>query len=649
MAYGPVSIGGYMALSPATKEDIGGVKIGAGVNVTDDGTISTSMSLDKAWPIGSIYQSTQSTSPAELFGGTWVQIAQDKVLMGAGGNKALGATATAGLPNIKGTIGYNRTHGDVSSTNAVYSGALYPGAAIRDGALTGNNTAKTRDIAIDASKSSSIYGASNTVQPPALYVNIWERVGYTLNITARAGSHITIYNNDTADIVVDDTVDDSGQYYAEVPDKGTWMVKTEKDGDVLRKQIIFGRYGSKSVDVSAHVFGVVYRVNSGKHSTKLTRLTYENDDLNFVTTNITIDPVAAVGAGAGSSPFDRYMPWSGMEEYNITDSKISAKFGDADFSREIDTVVYIPEFYYWRDANSSADVFYISDKPITGFKKHPGSGRYVGKYNSGNLHATSVNSVTGSAPTTARSRSNFRIFSTDKGSGWYQYDYMTWNAICMLYAVEYADWDSQARIGKGYVSSDLSINSPLASGSTDSMTYHTGRAAGTDGKTGVQYRHIENLWGNIYSWVDGIYSSKGCDYLVFTDPDSYIDSIPDAKDYYYVNRASEKTGFIKYFGVPTSNTEYVGNWPFIPIALSNTDDSYIPDEYYGSSGMDGFLFTGGAIGNDGQSGLYTSGVFPVGEDVTNYFGSRLIFIPDKVTSRSSDVTEARGEVAGGLE
>lgn len=40
MAYGPVSIGGYMALSPATKEDIGGVKIGDGVNVSEDGTIS---------------------------------------------------------------------------------------------------------------------------------------------------------------------------------------------------------------------------------------------------------------------------------------------------------------------------------------------------------------------------------------------------------------------------------------------------------------------------------------------------------------------------------------------------------------------------------------------------------------------------------
>lgn len=40
MAYGPTSIGGYMALSPATKENIGGVKIGTGINVESDGTIN---------------------------------------------------------------------------------------------------------------------------------------------------------------------------------------------------------------------------------------------------------------------------------------------------------------------------------------------------------------------------------------------------------------------------------------------------------------------------------------------------------------------------------------------------------------------------------------------------------------------------------
>lgn len=41
------------------------------------------------YPIGSIYMSTDNTSPASLFGGTWEQI-KDRFLLGAGGNYVLG-------------------------------------------------------------------------------------------------------------------------------------------------------------------------------------------------------------------------------------------------------------------------------------------------------------------------------------------------------------------------------------------------------------------------------------------------------------------------------------------------------------------------------------------------------------------------------
>jgi trimeric autotransporter adhesin len=30
--------------------------------------------MDLVYPVGAIYQSTSSTSPAEMFGGTWVQV-----------------------------------------------------------------------------------------------------------------------------------------------------------------------------------------------------------------------------------------------------------------------------------------------------------------------------------------------------------------------------------------------------------------------------------------------------------------------------------------------------------------------------------------------------------------------------------------------
>ena len=56
------------------------------------------------YPVGSIYQSTDPTSPAALFGGTWEQIASERVLMGASSSHAAGTTVKAGLPNITGSF-----------------------------------------------------------------------------------------------------------------------------------------------------------------------------------------------------------------------------------------------------------------------------------------------------------------------------------------------------------------------------------------------------------------------------------------------------------------------------------------------------------------------------------------------------------------
>lgn len=44
-----------------------------------------------AWPVGSIYMSMQETSPATLFGGTWVRM-ENRFLLGAGSGYVAGAT-----------------------------------------------------------------------------------------------------------------------------------------------------------------------------------------------------------------------------------------------------------------------------------------------------------------------------------------------------------------------------------------------------------------------------------------------------------------------------------------------------------------------------------------------------------------------------
>ena len=110
------------------------------------------------YPVGSIYQSTDPTSPAALFGGSWEEIASERVLMGASSTHAAGTTVEAGLPNIK------------FSFSAAIIGTGKAGTDYRTDGYASSN------FNLDASKSNAIYGRSSTVQPAAYYVHIWHRV-----------------------------------------------------------------------------------------------------------------------------------------------------------------------------------------------------------------------------------------------------------------------------------------------------------------------------------------------------------------------------------------------------------------------------------------------------------------------------------------
>lgn len=88
--------------------------------------INPSLILDAVYPVGSIYMSVNSTSPATLFGGTWSQL-KDRFLLGCGdtySNGATGGEAThtltiSEMPNHNHNMHVEQTYlrGDVSSSN----------------------------------------------------------------------------------------------------------------------------------------------------------------------------------------------------------------------------------------------------------------------------------------------------------------------------------------------------------------------------------------------------------------------------------------------------------------------------------------------------------------------------------------------------
>lgn len=142
-------------------------------NITDDTDVTLSL-LEILYPVGAIYIGTMATCPLQVLGvGNWVLKASDRVLQGAGAN-SVGSTVEAGLPNIEGSASSLWCIGDNTATSGAISktSVTKPSA----GSLSSGGANRYIDLALNASDSNPIYGKSNTVQPPAYIVNIWERI-----------------------------------------------------------------------------------------------------------------------------------------------------------------------------------------------------------------------------------------------------------------------------------------------------------------------------------------------------------------------------------------------------------------------------------------------------------------------------------------
>ena len=381
------------------------------------------------------------------------------------------------------------------------------------------------------------------------------------------------------------------------------------------------RYSRKvTVESLTSVFGVSW--DSSNPSTALTRLTKANDPNKLVTVDITTEPVPAVGTGSGSSPFDNYMPWMGMEEYNIinTSGKVLNKKGESGFTRtniNVPVMVKIPEFYYKIERVGSIFRYYVADGPVDGLSLHPGSGdNYLGRYEAGEASSGTMGlilaSYSGTTPSVSKTRSTFRDYARNMASGFQLRDIAAWCAYDLLYLVEYADFNSQEKIGPGIVNDTAAHKT----GETDAMVYHTGRANSGD-NAAVQYRGIENPWGNVSEFIDGINILTQVAYIC-TEPESYADDTTD--NYKSSGFTTPDSGFIKELGFSSGFP-----WALLPDTTGGgSSTTYIPDFVYSSLG-EKVLDVGGHITSEQEAGLFFfhAGATSLGK--SDKIGARLQF------------------------
>jgi len=329
---------------------------------------------------------------------------------------------------------------------------------------------------------------------------------------------------------------------------------------------------------------------------------------------------AAVGLKAGingtQNDFDTRGPWELMDK-TVTDS-----YGNA--------FVRVPKFYIRKTQNKPLSTWQVSlvkqgddwylpncfyDFDAKKELEYVDVSRYEGSIVSGKLQ-----SKTGVTPTNSVDINDFRTAATKLNvngkKGYHLWDVHTLDALQVLFTIEFATLDSQSIMEGNDNSSSAIIN-----GTTDDVKGSSGFAA--RGSKSMTYRGIENLYGNLSMWTDGLNISDlslySCD-----DATKYASDL-FTSPYYKLNYS------LKSMTSENSNITGLGfdkDHPSIEAPISSNNDqynTYYHDYSYVYGSGNYVVDTGGGWGwYAGYSGLWFWHGVRSSSDADSDVGSRLL-------------------------
>ena len=277
-------------------------------------------------------------------------------------------------------------------------------------------------------------------------------------------------------------------------------------------------------------------------------------------------------------------------------------------------MVEIPKFWYKYEHVSGVHKWSISDgNHGPDYEVHPAfirggvekDYRYYPAYEGFNLSGKLI-SGSGRTPTVSQTRAQFRILAAANGAGWSQIDWNLLVAVQLLYLTEYADFNSQAMIGRG---NDTGSDYTMTTGGSNSIG--NASSLSTNNDTWMSYRGIENWYASMFKFIDGV-NVQERKYFINSNPATFADDVFTGD---YVNSGITSVATNGYVSnlVPSKKG-------FVASAVAGSDSTYIPDYFYQAAGSMVVVF-GGRAGNGLNAGgfcLYAS----VGASyAAGYFGS----------------------------
>ncbi|MGI6533204.1 MAG: hypothetical protein ACOX23_01105 [Peptococcia bacterium] len=160
--------------------------------------------------------------------------------------------------------------------------------------------------------------------------------------------------------------------------------------------------------------------------------------------------------------------------------------------------------------------------------------------------------------------------------------------------------------------------------SGSAATYSDGVTPGVEGKVSINYRGLEDLWGNVWEFVDGI-NIKNSEKQPYVADNGFVSN--EFAEPYQPSGITlpSGNGYVKDFACSAK-----ADWLLMPTTVGGGYNTYIPDYYYQNwtgNSADKVALAGGRWAHEADAGLFYWLVTSTSSGADLAVGARVLLIP----------------------
>lgn len=286
-----------------------------------------------------------------------------------------------------------------------------------------------------------------------------------------------------------------------LPFKGTWTIAATFGSSVTSGSVSATAY--QNYDVTLTYF-VTYGVRIPLGNSSPTSLEYTDDAVGMGT---------GYNAWAAQKIFKDIKPClllNGVVQYYLNKNNLAQKVDGTAATINLtgsgDVMIEVPKIGYRIYSDASYLYVKITDNPNAAdfcYLAHSLSsvndcdkiyyGAYLGHVNAGKLY-----SISGAIPQVEIALSDARTYANARGVGYGLASFYPWTLLQCIYLIMYKNMNGQSALGMGYTGQ----TSRRATGGADAKGPCFGETTGAHQMT---FLNIEDFWGNLSIWLDGIF------------------------------------------------------------------------------------------------------------------------------------------------